>query len=74
MSKRIIALAAALIAPYLIFSLVISLNEKDFLADQASDKRASFDVEKKQQIQKPKPKEKPKPKKRQQNQPLHDYR
>lgn len=70
MSKRIIALAAALIAPYLIFSLVISLNEKDFLADQASDKRASFDVEKKQQIQKPKPKEKPKPKKRQQNQPL----
>jgi protein TonB len=56
--------------PYLLFSLVIGLNEKDFDIDKAQDKPVNFDVKKQNKIKKPEPKEKPKPRRRQQNQPL----
>jgi protein TonB len=70
MSNRIVALLAALVIPYLIINLVVSLNEKDFHNDQVADKQVNFDVKKQQQIKKPKPKKKPKVKRRQMNQPL----
>ena len=57
---RIGALVAAFAIPYLIFSLVIGLNETDmdraFLEKQASE----FDIEKKKQIKKTEPEQKPK--------------
>jgi len=60
MYPRLIALFAALAIPYLLFSLVIGLNETDmdrsFLEQQASN----FDVEKKKQIKKTEPEPKPK--------------
>jgi len=60
MYPRLIALFAAFAIPYLLFSLVIGLNETDmdrsFLEQQASN----FDVEKKKQIKKTEPEPKPK--------------
>lgn len=60
MYPRLLALVAALAIPYLLFSLVIGLNETDmdrsFLEKQAS----KFDVQKKKQIKKTKPEPKPK--------------
>lgn len=69
--KRIIvALLAALIVPYLIFSVVISLNEKGFENEQGDNKNSSFDVRKQSKIKKAAPKKKPKPKPKKVNQPL----
>ena len=70
MYKRIVALLAALVIPYLIFSLVVGLNESDLEMDESADKQVSFDVNKQRQINKAKPKPKPKPKRREQNQKL----
>jgi protein TonB len=70
MSNRVVALVAALVVPYLIFNLVVSLNEKDFHSEQVTDKQVNFDVKKQHQIKKSKPKKKPKAKRRPMNQPL----
>lgn len=71
MYKRIVvALLAALIVPYLIFSLVISLNDKGFQKESGDEKRSNFDVKKQAKIKKPEPEKKPKPKPKKLNQPL----
>lgn len=70
MMKRICALAAVAIIPFCIFIVVIGLNESDTQRNAADDSATNFDVEKKQQINKPKPKPKPKKKKRQNAQKL----
>lgn len=64
MHKRIIALIAALVVPYLIFTVVIGLNQSDLELESLADRVASFDVEKLKKIEKPKPKPKEKPKRR----------
>ncbi len=66
MIKRLWAVIAALVVPFLIFVVVIGLNESDFERNLLKDSTTNFDVQKKQQIEKPKPKPKPKPQKRQQ--------
>lgn len=70
MYKRVVALLAGLVIPFLILDLVISLNESDMDVAKLADKHSVFDVEKKQQIKKPKPQKKKKPKRRQVNQAL----
>jgi len=70
MFKRIIALFAALIAPFLIFIVVISLNESSLEQEEQRDKQVNFNVNKQKQINKPKPKSKPKPKPKQTAQQL----
>jgi protein TonB len=70
MIKYIWAVAAAIAIPFLIFVLVIGLNESDFEKDVSNNSATNFDVAKKQVINKRKPKPKPKKKKRQQAQKL----
>lgn len=71
MYKRILfSLVAALVVPYLIFSLVISLNEKGFEDDRDEYKRSNFEVKKQKKIEKVEQKKKPEPKPRRVNQPL----
>ncbi|KZY47768.1 MULTISPECIES: energy transducer TonB [unclassified Oleiphilus] len=70
MIRYVWAIAAAIVVPFLIFVLVIGLNESDIEKDSAKDDASNFDVAKKQVIKKPKPKPKPKKKKRQQPQKL----
>ena len=64
MSKRITALIVAIVFPFILFILVVSLNESSFEQDESEDKQVSFEVKKQKQMNKPKPKPKPKPKKR----------
>ena len=70
MIKRAIAVLAALLIPYLIFSLVISLNESDWETKDLEDKQVNFGVVKQAELQKPEPKEKPKPKNKEPQAPL----
>lgn len=70
MHRRFYPFIAAFVVPYLIFSVVIGLNEKDTLHKDSVSGVVSFDVEKKRQINRPKPKPKPKKKRRQTSQPL----
>lgn len=70
MRKSIAAAVGGLIVPYIIFSLVIGLNESDFRHEMSQGKSLNFDVQKQQQINKPKPKPKPKPKRKQESRPL----
>lgn len=70
MLKRIVALLAALVIPFLIFGLVIGLNESDLEADESANKQVSFDVKQQKQLNKPEPKKKPEPKRRDVAQPL----
>jgi len=65
MLKRFSALFAALTIPFLLFVLVISLNESSLEKEDRTDKQSLFDVSKQKQIKKPQPKKKPKPKRRQ---------
>ena len=69
-NRNVVALLAALIIPYLIFSLVIGLNDKGFDSERGDDKSSSFDVKKQSKIKKAAPKNKPKPKPKKDNQPL----
>lgn len=69
-NRNVVALLAALIVPYLIFSLVVSLNDKGFEKERGDNKSSSFDVKKQAKIKKPAPKKKPKPKPKKVNQPL----
>jgi len=62
MIKRIGAVIAAITIPFLLFVLVIGLNESDNDRNALNDNTSHFDVETKHQVNKPKPK--PKPKKR----------
>ncbi|MDH3327149.1 MAG: hypothetical protein OEM38_10575, partial [Gammaproteobacteria bacterium] len=62
MLKRLIALLAALAIPYLLFVLVISLNESTTKKEEPTNKQVNFDVNKQKQIKQPKPEQKPKPK------------
>jgi protein TonB len=57
---RLIALVAAIAIPYLIFSLVIGLNESDMDRDMFEQKVSNFDIEKKKQIKKEEVEAKPK--------------
>lgn len=61
MLKRLLALSAAVVIPFLLFIVVISLNEKNSAQDKLIDKQVSFDVKKLNKLSKPKPKKKPKP-------------
>ncbi len=70
MYQRIVALLAALVIPYLIFSVVIGLNDSDFKRDESIGKQVNFDVNQQKSVNKPKPKEKPKPKRQKPNQKL----
>ena len=67
MSKRItsttIALIASLIVPFLMFSLVISLNESSIEPEKEGNKEVNFDINKQKKIHQSKPKKKSKPKK-----------
>lgn len=65
MFKQITALIAALVVPFLIFILVISLNESALEQEKNDDKQVNFDVNKQKQIKQPKPEKQPKPKRRQ---------
>jgi protein TonB len=56
---RLLALLAALIVPYLIFSLVIGLNQSDLDRDLLEKRVTNFDVEKKKQIEKREPEPEP---------------
>jgi protein TonB len=56
---RLLALLAAFTIPYLIFSLVIGLNQSDLDRDLFQKQVSNFDVEKKKQIKKNKPEPKP---------------
>lgn len=68
--RTLVALLAALIVPYLIFSLVVSLNDKGFKKNRADDKSSNFEVKKQAKIKKPEAKKKPKPKPKKMNQAL----
>ena len=57
---RFIALVAAIAIPYLIFSLVIGLNETDMDRDMFEKTVSNFDIEKKKQIKKEEIEAKPK--------------
>ena len=70
MLKRIVALLSALCIPFIIFNLVIGLNESDLDIKDLANKHANFDVEKQKQIKKPELKKKPQPKHRQVSQPM----
>ena len=70
MFKRVVAVLSALIIPYLIFSLVITLNESDLEVENDQDKQVNFDVKKQQQLKKPKPKPKKEKRRRQAAQKL----
>lgn len=72
--KRVVALFAAVLFPFLIFVLVISLNEADLDVEKLVDKHASFDVQKQKQIKKPKETKKPEPRRRHVNQPLPSFK
>ncbi len=52
LSRKLIALAAALILPYLIFIFVIKLNEMDMSRQQDENKQVNFEVKKQQKIRK----------------------
>lgn len=68
-SKRVIALIAALVLSFLIFVFVITLNESDISREELLKEHANFDVQQPRKVVKPKAeKKKPKPKKV--NQPL----
>jgi len=56
---RILAALAAVGVPYLIFSLVIGLNQSDMDRDFLDKRVTNFDVEKKKQIQKREPEPEP---------------
>jgi protein TonB len=60
MFPRVIAWFAAFAIPYLLFSLVIGLNESDFDRSILDKQASHFDVEKKKEIKKPAPQPKPK--------------
>lgn len=63
MSIRAWSLIASVVIPYIIFVIVIGLNDSD-VADKLIDDRVSnFDVTKKKQINKPEPKKEPEKKK-----------
>ena len=70
MFKRSVSILAALLIPFLIFSLVIGLNESDMEVEKLADKQSNFDLKKQNQINKPKPKKEPKPRRRNVNDPL----
>lgn len=70
MFKRVVAVLSALIIPYMIFSLVITLNESDLEVENDQDKQVNFDVKKQQQLKKPKPKPKKEKRRRQAAQKL----
>ena len=70
MFKRVVAVLSALIIPYMIFSLVFTLNESDLEVENDQDKQVNFDVKKQQQLKKPKPKPKKEKRRRQAAQKL----
>lgn len=70
MLKRVTAVIAALVVPFLIFIVVISLNESSLEKDEKLDKQVSFDVKKQPEIKPPKQEKKPERKQRQQAQQL----
>jgi len=65
MLKKTAALFIALIIPFLLFVLVISLNESVNEQEQEAEKQVNFNVNQQKKIQQQKPKPKPKPKRRQ---------
>jgi protein TonB len=69
-SKRVVALISAFVVSFLIFILVISLNESDMSRDELLKKHTNFDVQKQQKIVKPKVKKKQPRKPKKVNQPL----
>jgi len=64
MLKRFLAFIVALIVPFIIFVVVIGLNESDLEVDDDKDKDLSFDVTRQEQIRKPKPPQREQPKRR----------
>lgn len=65
MLKRLIAFVVALITPFIIFVVVISLNESSLEEEEQGSKQVNFDVNKQKKIKKQAPKKKPKPKRKQ---------
>lgn len=61
MVKRVVAVLAAIVLPYLIFSVVISLNKSDLDRDALRKSVTEFDIERRKTVQKPPPPEQPKP-------------
>lgn len=59
MSVRAWSLIASVIIPYIIFIIVIGLNESDVTDKLINDRVANFEVEKRAQIKKPEPKKEP---------------
>lgn len=60
--KRLIALISAVVVPFLLFVIVISLNESDNEQEKQLEKQVKFDVAKQKKIEKPKSQPRPKPK------------
>jgi protein TonB len=71
---RLLALVAAFAIPYLIFSLVIGLNQSDMDRDMLQRQVTNFDVEKKKQIQKSEPEPEPERQRRRVNESLPSVR
>ncbi len=71
---RLLALVAAFAIPYLIFSLVIGLNQSDLDRDLFQKQVSNFDVEKKKQIQKSEPEPEPERQRRRVNESLPSVR
>lgn len=71
---RLLALVAAFAIPYLIFSLVIGLNQSDMDRDLLQKRVTNFDVEKKKQIQKSEPEPEPERQRRRVNESLPSVR
>jgi protein TonB len=70
MLKRLWALAAAVVVPFLIFVVVIGLNESEIKRDTDKNSATKFDVEQKKQLKKPQPKKKEQQKRKSQSQKL----
>jgi protein TonB len=59
MSIRAWSVVASVCIPYIIFVIVIGLNESDVKDTLINDRVSNFDIEKKTQIKKPEPKKQP---------------
>ncbi|MEE4251127.1 MAG: energy transducer TonB [Alcanivoracaceae bacterium] len=70
MNKHIVAGIFALLLPWLIFTVVISLNGSGVDLEEIRNSAMQFDVQKKSSVSKPPPPKKPEPPQRQQREPL----
>ncbi|WP_156502593.1 hypothetical protein, partial [Oleiphilus sp. HI0067] len=64
-SRQFFSIVAAVLVPFLLFVVVIGLNESDFDREKLQGGATNFELERQQQITKERPKPKPKQQERQ---------